>query len=73
MKGLHIVFLVFLLAGILSLFWPKRFVLAQANEKSERCSVFGRVILQKDKNIKRTEDIKRLVLRGLDLWGEKKV
>ena len=45
-------------------------LLAQAKEKSERCSVFGRLILQKDNKIKKTADIKRLVLRRLDLWEQ---
>ena len=32
--------------------------------------MFGRLILQKDKKIKKTADIKRLVLRRLDLWEQ---
>ena len=43
-------------------------LLAQAKEKSERSSIFGRLLLQKDKQIKKTADIKRLISRRMDLW-----
>jgi len=43
-------------------------LLAQAKEKSERSSIFGRLLLQWDKQIKKTADIKRLISRRMDLW-----
>ena len=43
-------------------------LLSQAKEKSERCCMFARMILQKDCKFKKSADIRRLVKRKLQLW-----
>jgi hypothetical protein len=44
--------------------------LASGKQKSERPSMFGKLILQKDKNIKKSTDIRRLIKRRLQMWKD---
>ena len=43
-------------------------LLASGIQKSERASMFGKLMLQKDKNIKKSPDIRRLIKRRLSMW-----
>ena len=43
-------------------------LLANSVQKSERPSMFGKLILQKDKRIKKSADIRRLIKRRLRMW-----
>ena len=47
-------------------------LLASSVQKSEKSSMFGRLMLQKDPKVKKTADIRRTVLRRLKLWEEEK-
>jgi len=48
-------------------------LLASAINKSERCSMFGRLILQKENKVKKSADIRRCVIRRIKLWEEDKL
>ena len=41
--------------------------------KSERPSMFGKIILQKDKHIKKSSDIRRVLKRRMQLWDDDKL
>ena len=45
-------------------------LLASAKNTSERVSMFGKLILQKDKNIRKSPDIKRLLKRRMQMWRD---
>jgi len=45
-------------------------LLASAIHTSERVSMFGKLILQKDKNIRKAPDIKRLLKRRMQMWRD---
>jgi len=45
-------------------------LLASAKHTSERVSMFGKLILQKDKNIRKSPDIKRLLQRRMQMWRD---
>ena len=44
--------------------------LALGKHKSERPSMFGKLILQKDKNIVKSADIRRLLKRHMQMWKD---
>ena len=46
-------------------------LLAEGSQKSEKPSMFGKLILQKDKHIKKSADIRRLVKRRMQMWRNK--
>jgi hypothetical protein len=48
-------------------------LLASAINKSERCSMFGRLILQKENKVRKSADIRRCVIRRIKLWEEDKL
>ena len=43
-------------------------LLSISQQKSEKTSMFGTLILQKDKNIRKSPDICRLVKRRMNMW-----
>ena len=43
-------------------------LLSTSQQKSEKPSMFGKLILQKDKNIRKSPDIRRLVKRRMNMW-----
>ena len=45
-------------------------LLALGKQKSERPSMFGKLILQKDKNIVKSADIRRLLKRRMQMWKD---
>ena len=45
-------------------------MLASGNQKSEKPSLVGKLILQKDKRIRKSTDIKRLIKRRLKMWKD---
>ena len=42
--------------------------LANADQKSEKVCIFGKLILQKDKKINKSADIRRLIRRRMGMW-----
>ena len=44
--------------------------LALGKQKSERPSMFGKLNLQKDKNILKSADIRRLIKRHMQMWKD---
>ena len=45
-------------------------LLASGVQKSEKPSMIGKLILQKDKKIRKSSDIKRLIKRRLKMWKD---
>ena len=43
-------------------------LLSLSQQKSEKPSMFGKWILQKDKNLRKSPDIRRLVKRRMNMW-----
>ena len=44
--------------------------LAKGTQTSERASMAGKLILQKDKKVKKSSDIRRLVMRRIKMWKD---
>jgi hypothetical protein len=45
-------------------------MLALAEQKSERIAMFGKIILQKDKRVIRSSDVRRLLRRRMKMWED---
>jgi hypothetical protein len=45
-------------------------LLASGLQKSERASMFGKLMLQKDKSVKKSADIRRMIKRRMTMWKD---